>query len=83
MSNGALEVKIIGGEFHVKPKFISWITLSPTEDDINFSFQLKHRQFSVRLAFSITINKAQGQSVGRVGVDLRVPVFSHGQPKCD
>ena len=33
----------------------------------------------IRLAFSITINKAQGQSVKRVGIDLRVPVFSHGQ----
>ena len=43
------------------------------------SFQLKRRQFPVHLAFSITINKAQGQSVRRVGIDLRVPVFSHGQ----
>jgi hypothetical protein len=58
---------------------IPHITLSPTEDDANFSFQLKRRQFPVRLAFSITINKAQGQSVKHVGIDLRVPVFSHGQ----
>jgi len=79
MSNRVLEVKIIGGEYHGKTEFIPRITLSPTEDDTNFSFQLKRRQFPVRLAFSITINKAQGQSVGRVGVDLRVPVFSHGQ----
>jgi len=27
----------------------------------------------------MTINKAQGQSVKYVGLDLRVPVFSHGQ----
>ena len=79
MSNRVLEVKIIGGDHHGKTEFIPRITLSPTEDDANFSFHLKRRQFPVRLAFSITINKAQGQSVGRVGVDLRVPVFSHGQ----
>ncbi|KAJ8584433.1 DNA repair and recombination protein PIF1 [Rhizopogon salebrosus TDB-379] len=27
----------------------------------------------------MTINKAQGQSVKWVGLDLRTPVFSHGQ----
>ncbi|EMD30466.1 hypothetical protein CERSUDRAFT_61142 [Gelatoporia subvermispora B] len=27
----------------------------------------------------MTINKAQGQSLKQVGLDLRVPVFTHGQ----
>jgi ATP-dependent exoDNAse (exonuclease V) alpha subunit len=27
----------------------------------------------------MTINKSQGQSVEHVGLDLRTPVFSHGQ----
>ena len=36
-------------------------------------------QFPVRLAFAMTINKAQGQTLGRVGVCLDVPCFSHGQ----
>jgi hypothetical protein len=40
---------------------------------------LKRRQFPVRLAFAMTINKAQGQSVKWVGLDLCTPVFSHGQ----
>jgi ATP-dependent exoDNAse (exonuclease V) alpha subunit len=31
------------------------------------------------LAFSISINKAQGQSVVHVGLDLRESVFTHGQ----
>ncbi|KAI8559659.1 hypothetical protein RHMOL_Rhmol04G0190500 [Rhododendron molle] len=33
----------------------------------------------VRLAYAMTINKSHGQSVKFVGVDLRTPVFSHGQ----
>ena len=37
------------------------------------------RQFPVRLAFAMTINKSQGQSVQNVGLDLRTSVFSHGQ----
>ncbi|KAF8870490.1 hypothetical protein BD779DRAFT_536572 [Infundibulicybe gibba] len=45
----------------------------------HFAFQFTRRQFPVRLAFALTINKAQGQSVKYVGIDLRVPVFAHGQ----
>ncbi|KAG5536158.1 hypothetical protein RHGRI_023821 [Rhododendron griersonianum] len=40
---------------------------------------MTRRQFPVRLAYAMTINKSQGQSVKIVGVDLRTPVFSHGQ----
>lgn len=36
-------------------------------------------QFPIQLAYIITINKSQGQSVKFVGLDLRTPVFSHGQ----
>ncbi|KIK96932.1 hypothetical protein PAXRUDRAFT_137332, partial [Paxillus rubicundulus Ve08.2h10] len=36
-------------------------------------------QFSVQLAFSMTINKSQGQSVKYVGLDLCTPVFYHGK----
>jgi hypothetical protein len=40
---------------------------------------LKRRQFPVRVAFAMTINKAQGQSVKWVGLNLQTPVFGHGQ----
>jgi hypothetical protein len=40
---------------------------------------LRRRQFPVRLAFAMTINKSQGQSVKHIGLDLRISVFSHGQ----
>jgi hypothetical protein len=36
-------------------------------------------QFPIRLAFAMTINKSQGQSLNHVGVDLCLPVFTHGQ----
>ncbi|KIH67692.1 hypothetical protein ANCDUO_01982 [Ancylostoma duodenale] len=42
-------------------------------------FRLRRRQFPVRLAYAMTINKAQGQSLTSVGVHLGVDVFSHGQ----
>jgi hypothetical protein len=51
------------------------LELKPEENPI----PLKRRQFPVRLSFAMTINKAQGQSVKWVGLNLRTPVFSHGQ----
>ena len=39
-----------------------------------------HRfQFSVRLCYALIINKWQGQTLTRVGLDLRGEVFCHGQ----
>jgi len=36
-------------------------------------------QFPVRVAFAITINRAQGQTLNKMGLYLPQPVFSHGQ----
>ena len=47
--------------------------------DIKLPFELKRRQFPVKLAFCFTINKAQGQTLRNAGVYLPEPVFSHGQ----
>ena len=57
--------------------FIPRISLTPSLSELPFS--MTRRQFPVRLAYAMTINKSQGQSVKYVGVDLRTPVFSHGQ----
>ena len=40
---------------------------------------LKRLQFPVRLAFAITINKSQEQSVKYVGINLQTSVFFHRQ----
>jgi ATP-dependent exoDNAse (exonuclease V) alpha subunit len=37
------------------------------------------KQFLMRLYFIMTINKAQGQSLQKVGIDLRQSVFTYGQ----
>ncbi|CAO4378477.1 unnamed protein product [Caenorhabditis nigoni] len=48
-------------------------------DDNNLAFKLRRTQFPVRLAFALSINKAQGQSFGRIGLWLPEDVFTHGQ----
>ncbi|XP_047146327.2 ATP-dependent DNA helicase pif1-like [Hydra vulgaris] len=47
--------------------------------DANLPFTFKRRQFPVRLAYSMTINKSQGQTFEKVSVYLKKPCFSHGQ----
>jgi len=42
-------------------------------------FQYRRRQFPIRVCYAMTINKAQGQTVGIVGLDLTGEVFAHGQ----
>ena len=44
-----------------------------------FPFQLKRKQFPVRLSFAMTVNKTHGQTIPNSGVYLPEPVFSHGQ----
>lgn len=73
-----LEVKILGREHNSEITFIPRISHIPFTQP-GMTFRLHHRQFPVRLAFALTINKAQGQSVRHVGLDLHEPMFFHGQ----
>ena len=40
--------------------------------------KFKRTQILIRLAFAMTINKAQGQTFDQVGLYLPTPVFTHG-----
>jgi hypothetical protein len=78
MLDRVLEVRLVGGDHDGETALIPRISLTPT-NSTDFTFKFCRRQFPVRLAFALTINKSQGQSVKFVGLDLRIPVFSHGQ----
>ncbi|KAI3745280.1 hypothetical protein L1987_58391 [Smallanthus sonchifolius] len=70
--------EIVVGQHIGKRVFLPRIPLCLSEDDM-FPFKLKRKQFPIRLSFSMTINKAQGQTIPHVGVYLPDSVFSHGQ----
>ncbi len=79
MSNRVLQVCLLGGDHNGDIAFIPRITLSPSIHGVQFTIHLKRRQFPVQLAFAMTINWSQGQSVEHVRVNLRTPPFAHGQ----
>ena len=72
-----IEAKVLNGSHAGNVVFLPRITLSPS--DGIFPFTLKRRQFPIRLAFAMTINKSQGQTISNVGIYLPAPVFGHGQ----
>jgi hypothetical protein len=79
MSNRVLQVHLLGGNHNGNITFIPRITLPPLIHGVQFAIHLKCRQFPVQLAFAMTINWSQGQSVQHVTVDLCMPPFAHGQ----
>ncbi|KAL8522640.1 hypothetical protein ACS0TY_012688 [Phlomoides rotata] len=58
------------------PVFIPCITLEAPHDSFSF-IPFKRKQFTIRLCYAMTINKAQGQILDFVGVYLKEPVFSY------
>ena len=76
MGNVLVATHVVDGE--ERTVMIPRIPLMPKDTD--YPFKWTRRQFPVRLAFAMTINKSQGQTFrGRVGVLLPEPVFGHGQ----
>ncbi|XP_076894771.1 uncharacterized protein LOC143547165 [Bidens hawaiensis] len=75
--NRFIEVVVISGTNIGDRTYISRSNLIPTDKKIPFRFQ--RRQFPVAVCFAMTVNKSQGQSLSRVGLFLRQPVFAHGQ----
>ena len=76
LSNNLIKCKILTGDKLGDIVFLNRITLI-CEDQLPFTF--KRRQFPVKLAFAMTINKPQGQTFDKIGIDLRRDVFNHGQ----
>ena len=72
-----IEARIISGGNIGQLCAISRMVVSPS--DKKMPFKLNRRQFPVSMCFAMTINKSQGQTLSKVGLFLKRPVFSHGQ----
>ena len=72
--NNLILAKIIKGKFKGEEVLTPRIPIIPAD----LPFQFKRIQFPVRLTFTMTMNKWQGQSLKVCGINLEFPCFSHG-----
>ncbi|XP_010484804.1 PREDICTED: ATP-dependent DNA helicase PIF1-like [Camelina sativa] len=77
MAEFVLEAIIITGDRVGDKVLIPRIMLTPS--DTKLPFKMRRRQLPLAVAFDMTINKSQGQSLQNVGLYLPRPCFSHGQ----
>jgi len=75
MMNNVIEATILTGKFKGEDVLLPRIPMIPTD----MPFKFKRLQFPVRLAFAMTINKAQGKLLQVCGLNLENPCFSHGE----
>ena len=75
--NNVIDCEVVTGISKGHRVFIPRITCTSLSKQLLFT--LKRRQFPIQPCFAMTINKSQGQSIGKVGIFLGSPVFSHGQ----
>ena len=74
ISNRVLECTIVETK---KKVLIPRITFIPLTN--NSPMEWQRRQFPIKPAFAMTINKSQGQTMQMAGLYLRPEVFTHGQ----
>ena len=68
---------MLGGDHDKKLYIIPRIFLTSIEGELLFI--ITRQQFPVRVCFAMTINKSQGWLLNTISLDLRFPVFCHGQ----
>ena len=73
-----IKATIANGECKGRTVLIPKILTTPAEHE-SFGFEWQRLQFPIRLAFSMTVHKSQGQTLKKVAVLLQQPCFGHGQ----
>jgi len=71
-----ITVRILGQQHAGEDILIPRITFTAT---LKSGHTLIRRQFPLALAYAVTFHGCQGLTLDRIGVELTLPVFSHGQ----
>jgi hypothetical protein len=74
-----IRATIMTGTRYGEQVLIPRIIFISDDDSKEFPFRLRRKQFPIVPAFSMTINKAQGQTLQHMGLYLPTPCFTHGQ----
>lgn len=72
-----IECEIVSGKSAGEKVFIPRITC--VSNCKQLPFQIRRRQFPIKVCYAMTINKSQGQTLNKIGILLSRPIFTHGQ----
>ena len=72
LNNNSIKCEILTGDKAGEIVFLHRITLNYEN---KYTFILKRRQFLIKIAFAMTINKLQGQTFERIAIDLKKDVL--------
>jgi ATP-dependent DNA helicase PIF1 len=72
-----IEGQIMTGTHQGKKVPIPRISL--TLKTTKWTFILERWQYPIKICYAMTINKSQGQTLKKVGVYLKRPIFTHGE----
>ena len=73
LQNNYIDGQVLTGVSVGKRVFVRRV--QSTQSDSNLPFTLKRRQLPVRLAYSMTINKSQGQTFDKFGASSQKPLL--------
>jgi ATP-dependent DNA helicase PIF1 len=77
LGDEVIQGQIMTGTHKGKSVLIPRISLTLTSNKLPFGLQ--EHQYPIKVCYSMTINKSQGQTLTIVGVYLQRSVFTHGQ----
>ncbi len=68
-----IESNVLSGPLKGQTIFMPRISLYPDKDESPFIFKI--RQFLIKLAFFVTINKSQEQTIQKCGIYIETPLL--------
>ena len=77
--NKCVFVKLISGPGSGQTILLPSCVFQITSEQSGLPFNIRRRQLPLILAYAVTVHKAQGQTLSKVGMYLTTSIFTHGQ----
>ena len=72
-------VRLISGPATGTTTIIPCCVFNISPDQSGLPFNIRRRQFPMIVAYAVTVHKAQGQTLVKVGLYITTDIFTHGQ----